>query len=331
MSDTAHPHLISVDWGTTSLRCMLVDENGAILEQAKAERGILKTGGVPFDQILHEQIERFLPRFPDGEIVPVLMSGMIGSRQGWQEAAYLRCPASPQKLAQSLQPVTTAGQSLTRCDVRIVPGMDIAEDVAAGALPDVMRGEETQVFGAMLAAGVSDGIFVLPGTHSKWVHVEAGTISRFRTYMTGEIYASLLSSTILGHFAKSDSDDQEGFTFGVKTAERAGSHAAPGDLLNMAFTARSRVLHGELAEAAVRSYLSGLLIGAEILSATRHYATLPGPQTEHPFVVHVIGDDALMQRYSQAASLLGGSVEPAITNPVPAAHLAIARLAGIVA
>lgn len=323
--------MISVDWGTTSLRCTLVGDNGVVLDQTKVERGILKTDGEPFSDILYAEIKTFLHRFGDGATVPVLMSGMIGSRQGWQEAAYLRCPASPQDLAQSLLRIGTANSPLAGCDVRIVPGMDITEDAESGALPDVMRGEETQVLGALLGAKLADGVFVLPGTHSKWVHVEAGTITRFRTFMTGEIYAALLSSTILGRLAESDINDEDGFALGVDTAARVAHRASPGDLLNMVFTARSRVLHGELEETAVRSYLSGLLIGAEISSGAGMDHEASTNSTEHPFVVHIIGDDALQQRYMKAASRIGGTVTPAINNPVSIAHLAIARLAGIVA
>lgn len=310
---------------------MLVGENGAVLEQTKTERGILKADGQPFGEILHGQIERFLPCFADGTTVPVLMSGMIGSRHGWQEATYLRCPASPHDLAESLLSVATTDSPLDGCDVRIVPGMDIIEDSASGLLPDVMRGEETQVFGALLGAGLTDGVFVLPGTHSKWVRVEAGTITRFRTFMTGEIYAALLSSTILGRMAQSDIDDKQGFALGVDTAARAVHQASPGDLLNMVFTARSRVLHGELEETAVRSYLSGLLIGAEIISGAEPDNNASTQVPGQSFVAHIIGDDALQQRYAIAASRIGGEVKSTIDNPVATAHLTIARLAGIVA
>lgn len=327
MSAAPLPHLISVDWGTTSLRCKLVGDDGSVLEQAQAERGILKTEGQPFSDILYGQIEPFLPHFAAGTVVPVLMSGMIGSRQGWQEAAYLSCPASPYDLAQNLLPIDTADTSLAGCDVRIVPGMDIADDVASGVLPDVMRGEETQVFGALLGAGLQDGVFVLPGTHSKWVLVEAGTITRFRTFMTGEIYAALLDATILGRLAHGTVDSDQGFALGVDTASQADHWAGPGHMLNMVFTARSRVLHGELDETAVRSYLSGLLIGAEIVSGADRGIDASSNHQNEPFVVHIIAEDVLQQRYKKAASLIGGEIKSTVENPVPIAHLAIARLA----
>lgn len=329
MSD-ATPCLVSVDWGTTSLRCKLVGRDGTVLEQAQAARGILRTDGQSFAEILMEQIEEYLARFADDVAVPVVMSGMIGSRQGWQEAAYLRCPASPHDLAQGLSSIDTTGSPLARCDVRIVPGMDIGDDPQQGTLPDVMRGEETQVLGALLRAGQTDGVFVLPGTHSKWVSVEAGAITRFRTFMTGEVYAALLDATILGRLVEGEEDDEQVFARGVETAASADTWAGPGHMLNLFFTARSRVLHGELDETAVRGYLSGLLIGAEILGG----ATIAKAGARHgedqPIAVTIIGEEALQRRYAKAVSILGGTSEPAVGDPVPLAHLAIARLAGLV-
>lgn len=330
MSTDPSPHLVSVDWGTTSLRCTLVAADGTALRQTKAERGILKTDGRAFADILHDEIQHFLAHFSADKSVPVILSGMIGSRQGWHEAPYLRCPASPQDLARELLRVDTAHSPLARCDVRIVPGMDVVEDKASGALPDVMRGEETQVLGALLGAKLDDGVFVLPGTHSKWVTVEAGTITGFRTFMTGEIYEALLRATILGHLAESaDDESDDGFAFGVRTAASVADTAGPGDLLNMVFSARARVLHNELAGTAVRNYLSGLLIGSEIRSGAGVHSFAPAGSSEHSFTAYIIGDDALQKRYMQAASIMGGTIKPAIDSPVSRAHLAIAGFAGM--
>lgn len=306
---------------------MLVDGDGAVLEHVKSEQGILNTGERSFDEVLSGEIAPWLARFPDGARVPVLMSGMIGSRQGWQEATYLRCPASPQDLARNLLVVRTVDTPLAGCDVRIVPGMDVVGTADYREFPDVMRGEETQVFGALLDAGINDGVFVLPGTHSKWVCVTNGTIAKFQTYMTGEIFAALLDATILGKLADGDAESEAGFALGVETARGADAWAGPGQLLNMAFTARSRVLHGEMEPGAVRSYLSGLLIGAEFKSGISLGSGAHGV----PQAVFVIGEDALCGRYEQAARLLGVETNVAVHNPVPIAHLAIARLVHFVA
>ena len=325
------PILVSVDWGTTSLRCALVASDGTTLEQTKAARGILHTNGQSFAAILLDAIGPFEQRFTDGESVPVLLSGMIGSRQGWHEAPYLRCPASPQDLARSLLRVDTKQTPLAGCDVRIVPGMDVTEQAAPDALPDVMRGEETQVLGALIGAELQDGVFVLPGTHSKWVTVEAGTIVGFRTFMTGEVYAALLNATILGQLAEGDEHDDDSYALGVRTAARLADRAGPGELLNMIFTARSRVLHDELKDTAVPSYLSGLLIGAEIASGAGRSINTSRTSAGSAFTVCIIGDETLQKRYMQAASIMGGTINPAVDNPVAKAHLAIAGLAGMTA
>jgi 2-dehydro-3-deoxygalactonokinase len=329
VSDVAAPLLISVDWGTTSLRCMLVDGDGAVLAHVKSDRGILKTGGQAFGDVLFGEIAPWLDRFPEGSRVPVLLSGMIGSRQGWQEATYLRCPASPHDLARNLMVIDTVDSPLSGCDVRIVPGMDIADPTNDSVLPDVMRGEETQVFGALLGAGLSDGVFVLPGTHSKWVLVEKGTIVKFHTFMTGELYAALLEATILGRLAEDGVESEEGFALGVDTATRTNDWAGPGQFLNMVFTARSRVLHGELEPSAVRGYLSGLLIGAEILSGLKAGIDAGGNCGQRS--AYVIGENVLRDRYEKAAAQLRVETRSVGENPVPIAHLAIARLAGLVA
>lgn len=305
---------------------MLVDGEGAILDQARSDFGILNCADRSFGMVLSDQIAVWFERFPGEVRIPVLMSGMIGSRQGWQEADYLRCPASPHDLARSLLPVAATTAGLERCDVRIVPGMDIAGVTEDCALPDVMRGEETQVFGALLGARINHGVFVLPGTHSKWVLVEKGMIAKFHTYMTGEVYAALLDATILGKLADDSTESEEGFALGVGTARGAHAWAGPGQLLNMAFTARSRVLHGEMEPSAVRSYMSGLLIAAEMQSGR----SVGSGRDDAPRPVYVIGEDSLCRRYQEAAVLLGVETKVAVQNPVPIAHLAIARLADFV-
>lgn len=329
----ASPALISVDWGTTSLRCWLLAPGGEILDASRTERGILKTDGLPFPAVLHQQIAPWLERFDsDGTKVPVVMSGMIGSQQGWQEAAYLRCPASPSELANALAKVDTSSTDLADCDIHIVPGMDLAGDDEEGELPDVMRGEETQVLGALLAADQDTGVFVLPGTHSKWVFVENGSITEFRTFMTGEIYAALLDTTILGRLAEPGEHDDDAFTKGVNTALVSDDWAGPGNLLNMVFSARTRVLHGELEKTAVKSYLSGLLIGAEILSgADAAWFAVSELNDREDANLQIIGETELQKRYAEAARIAGLQAQSVTGNTVPIAHLEIAKLAGLVA
>lgn len=323
----ANPALISVDWGTTSLRCFLVAADGTVLDYTRAERGILKTGGQPFAAILHDLVGPWLKRCSSAKEVPVLMSGMIGSRQGWQEAPYLRCPASPVDLGQALMPVTDSLGALAACSIHIVPGIDT---VKAG-VPDVMRGEETQVLGALISAGVEVGMFVLPGTHSKWVAVKSRTIVDFQTFMTGETYAALLDHTILGGMCKAREHDSDAFEFGIATAHETCTRSIEaGELLHLVFSARTRVLHGQLEATGVASYLSGILIGAECLSGLDTGAATREDKA-HPFTVFVLADEPLRDRYETAVASAGYQLEPQITNAVPTAHFEIAKLAGLMA
>ena len=99
---------------------------------------------------------------------PIILSGMIGSRQGWREAALCALPGRPRRcrraphLDRQCQP--SAGS-------RWCPALTTTQR----GMPDVMRGEETQIFGAL---GTGSGLCVLPGTHSKWATVEGGTHCR---------------------------------------------------------------------------------------------------------------------------------------------------------
>jgi 2-dehydro-3-deoxygalactonokinase len=130
------------------------------------------------------------------------------------------------------------------------------------------------VLGAMILQGIGEGTFVIPGTHSKRIIVEGGRITGFRSFMTGELFAALLDHTILGRLAAGRAHDDDGFAQGVATARSAHeAGAGPGDLMNLVFSARTRVLAGGLREGAVASYLSGLLIGAELMS---HRTVLAG-------------------------------------------------------
>ncbi len=314
--------LVSVDWGTTSLRCALVDESGEVRARTHSSKGILNTDGATFDEVLFAEIEPWLREADTGGAkLPIMMSGMIGSRQGWKEAAYLRCPASPADLAQNLRKVATDNSALADCDIRIVPGMDT---VANDGRADVMRGEETQVFGALIDAGLTEASFVLPGTHSKWVEVRDGRLAAFATYMTGEIFAALLDATILGRLATGNEHDPAGFAEGVACAQSAADDGAgPGDLLNLVFSARSSVLAGNLGEPAVRSYLSGLLIGSELLSGRTRFAS-------RTTSVHVIADRPLQDRYIEAGAEIGLDMIVVGDDMVATAHHLIAGKAGLI-
>ena len=169
--------LVAIDWGTSALRGARLDESGRVLEERSAPLGILNVPDGDFAATFAAQFGDWMK--PPGTLC--LISGMAGSRQGWAEAPYVSCPAGPAELARHLHWIE-GGPFPGR--IALVPGLsDTQRDV-----PDVMRGEEVQIFGAMSLAGLTEGLFVLPGTHSKWATVRGGRIVGFRTFMTGEAF-----------------------------------------------------------------------------------------------------------------------------------------------
>ncbi|MCM2341530.1 2-dehydro-3-deoxygalactonokinase [Rhodoferax sp.] len=266
--------LLAVDWGTSSLRGAWLDARGQTVEERSFARGILTVAPGEFPSVFNACFGDWMQR-PDAFC---LMSGMVGSKQGWLEAPYCTCPAGFTEVAAKLAWVEPAR-------VAIVSGLCCDND----GIPDVMRGEETQIFGALQLLGLQEALLVLPGTHSKWVRVQAGQIQSFSTFMTGEFFALLRQHSILSRtLPASDGDfDREAFDQGVTLALRSSS------LLHSAFSTRTLSLFDRLPAASLPSYLSGLVIGEEVRAQT-----LP----VHAEVV-IIGSESLTQRYQRALAL----------------------------
>jgi 2-dehydro-3-deoxygalactonokinase len=287
--------LIAIDWGTSSFRAYRLSAEGALLDKRSAPLGILQVQASRFAEALGSQIADWLGA---GE-APVVMSGMIGSRQGWQEVPYVSCPAGVAQLA--------AGMREVRWDSHrawIAPGLSSRD---ASGVPDVMRGEETQLAGILDQLPPSACV-CLPGTHSKWVEVRAGKILHFSTYMTGETFAVLKEHSILGRMMSEAPTDLSWFDAGVRRAQD------PGGLLHHVFGVRARGLFGELADVASASYLSGILVGHELTSARTDAG-----------LVHLLGAPHLVAIYARALNLLGGDV--VTLDPDAAVHglLSLAR------
>jgi 2-dehydro-3-deoxygalactonokinase len=245
--------MIAVDWGTSSLRCYRLGARGEIQESRSSPHGILNVPAGQFSRVLDEQIAGW-------NETPIVMSGMVGSRQGWVEVPYVQCPAGFDEIAAALKKVQWGGRSAW-----IVPGLSCRD---AAGVPDVMRGEETQILGAG-----AEGLVCLPGTHSKWVEVKNGRIERFSTYMTGEAFAVLKQHSILGRMMEEGKPDAAAFAEGVA---RSG---AAGGLLHHLFGVRTRGLMGELGAPASASYLSGILVGHELRTqGARQFAILGAPE-----------------------------------------------------
>lgn len=267
MSEAA---LVGVDWGTSSLRAALLDGNGAVLQERSAPRGILTVEPGGFPAVLQEVCGDWLA---SGR--RCLVCGMAGSRQGWQEVPYCECPAGIGELAARLLWIEPRR-------IAIVPGLCCEND----GVPDVMRGEEVQVFGAADLLGAGDAVAVLPGTHSKWVRIERGRVAGFTTFMTGETYALLRRHSILARTLPADDGplQEQAFLRGIDHARRTGN------LLRSAFSARTLALFGRMPAQDQASYLSGLVIGEELRSQP-----LPA---DTPVIA--IGAAALTRRYELA-------------------------------
>ncbi|MCG8504609.1 MAG: 2-dehydro-3-deoxygalactonokinase [Sphingomonadales bacterium] len=267
---------IAIDWGSSAFRAFLIGDEGTSLARISTDDGVLMTGNKSFLQVLEANCGRWLA---EHGTMPIIMSGMIGSRNGWQETDYMPCPVSADSLAHNPVTIDNDGE-LT---IRIVPG--VSGPNMFGGL-DVMRGEEVQVFGALAALGLDTALVCLPGTHSKWCIVETGAIASLTTFMTGEIFALIRRESSISSLIEDEKFDQTSFMQGTEAGRsKAG-------LLNKLFSIRASVLLDDLHCLSRASYLSGMLIGREIMAVTAALGTVDD--------VILVGNEALTHRYVAA-------------------------------
>jgi len=289
MRPDQNSRLLALDWGTSSLRAYLLGPGGVVLQSRSEPWGIMFTPGGDFSATLASIVEAW--QLPPS--LPAIACGMVGSAQGWREVPYRLCPAGAAELAGGV--VNVQRQDGGR--LHIVPGLRLDTQP-----PDVMRGEETAIIGTIAeTSDRADALFVLPGTHSKWVRVQDKRITAFETYMTGEMFAALRDHTILGRPARDaqagmlapaeDNAMPAAFTRGVTAIRDSGKTR----LSALLFSVRTLVLMGQLSAQASLEYLSGLLIGEEISCAA--VGGRLGPV--------LIGDPGLCNRYAHALGLFG--------------------------
>jgi 2-dehydro-3-deoxygalactonokinase len=276
-ASTSNLRLLGIDWGTSNRRAYLVDGAGACLSLHADGEGMLAAR-----PDFAGSFAGLLAAMDLGPDIPVVASGMVGSAQGWREVPYLGIDvpleALPDRLVRIDDP--RAGRPCL-----IVPGY-----AQRGAHVDVMRGEETQLLGAV-ALGRRDGWFVLPGTHSKWVRLEDGVVRHIATFMTGELFATLSTHGTLAPLMAGEGDDEQAFVAGLDEARRG----AP--LSNALFGVRARVVTGAMAAAQARGFVSGLLVGTEVVAALAQLGA------DAPLAC--IGSQALRDRYARAAAHYG--------------------------
>jgi 2-dehydro-3-deoxygalactonokinase len=238
-----------VDWGTSSFRLWLIDEDGTVLGERRSSEGMTTAASTGFAQVLQSHLSALFA--PDD--IPVIVCGMAGARQGWVEAGYIDTPTLLSAILTGA--VSVPGQ---KRDVRILPGLAQRSKQA----PDVMRGEETQLLGAIAADAHGEQIVCMPGTHSKWVRVVDGAVTGFSTFMTGELFDVITKHSILSH-AVTGAEAMPADAAALEAAVKA-AFDQPALATSLIFGARAgQLLHG-LTAVGAQARISGTLIGAEI-------------------------------------------------------------------
>ena len=304
---------ILADWGTTNLRAWAMGHGGEILGHRSQGSGLLAVK----ERRFAETFVGFCGDWLDAKRpVPALLSGMVGSKMGWREAPYLSAPVMLSALGRHL----CFAADIPGAAVWIVPGITLDDP----AQPEVMRGEEAQIPGALSLLRQDGGVFLLPGTHAKWAIVEAGRLVAFRTYMTGEVYGLLKTAGTIGQLMEGEEGSAPAaFERGVALSRSPDA----ANLLHSLFSVRTLALLERLPRRSLSRYLSGLLIGAE-LEDGRQWLAARGMA---PAVV-AIGSPEMLDTYAAAAGLCGLALERLRSDQVlPGALMSIARVAGLIA
>jgi 2-dehydro-3-deoxygalactonokinase len=262
-------HFLSCDWGTSSFRLKLVKTGTLVtLAEVQNNQGIASTnlqwqegGPIPtgsqdrflfYSSVIASAITE-LEKKQNNSLsgVPVILSGMASSTLGMIQLPYKKLPFKTD--GSDLKVERVAASKDFGHDVFVISG--VCSDT------DVMRGEETQIVGAVDPSNKDDGVFILPGTHSKHIHVQNNVADSFKTYMTGELFGILSTNSTLTQGLVGDggidNGDKESFIQGVKDSVNS-------NLLNGLFRVRTRFVLDQLPASHNRNYLSGLLIGTEV-------------------------------------------------------------------
>ena len=273
-----NPTWAAVDWGTSNLRLWVVGASGQVITALSSIKGMNALSVGEFEPAL---LELIAPYLHDDVILPVICCGMVGARQGWQDAGYVVVPCD----ISTTPKMTHVTSHDPRISVHIVAG------IKQQSPADVMRGEETQIMGFVRKHPNFDGVICLPGTHTKWVHISAGEVVSFQTFMTGELFALLSTQSVLRHSVDTEAFDQDSFTTALGDVM-----SRPQVIAAQLFSLRAASLIGDQSAAQGRARLSGLLIGLELAGARPYWL---GQN------VAIIGADTLAKHYQSALLLQG--------------------------
>lgn len=265
---------IAIDWGSTNLRAWHF-QDGVCLESRQSEAGVTRLNGRPPEAVLAEVTEGW-----SSDTTPVVMAGMVGSNAGWKIAPYLPCPTSLDGIGERLTQVKE--------HVWIIPGLCVSSDDNH----NVMRGEETQLLGASELAPAS--LYVMPGTHCKWVEADNHQIRDFRTVMTGELHHLLLRHSLVGAGLPEQTASDDAFDAGLTRG------LASPEILPQLFEVRAAHVLGTLAREQVSEFLSGLLIGGEVATMNARFADSQA--------ITLVASPSLSARYQRAFRAIGRAV-----------------------
>lgn len=305
---------VAADWGSSNLRVWGLDQHDQVIAHASSDKGMLALTPAQYEAELLRLITDWLPA---NHQMDVVVCGMAGARQGWLEAAYLPVPTSLHQLGMGAVTPHLANPQLR---VYLLPGL--SQTRADAASFDVMRGEETQLAGLLMHQPHVSGFACLPGTHSKWAQLEAGTVTGFSTYLTGELYQLLARQSVLRHSIGSD-DLSDGICRDAFRAAVCESYEAPEAFSSRLFGLRAQdLLDTQLPSNSTRNNvlaarLSGLVIGLELSGASRQFAKDAS--------ITLIGNQALCQRYVLALDTLGRPAQHLDGSTAVLAGLSLAR------
>lgn len=270
---------IALDWGSTNLRAFLYQQ-GECTAQIRSERGVTRLEGTTPQHVFNDIMAPW-----QSLNLPVIMAGMVGSNAGWVDVPYLAAPVSLDTLGEHLFAVEAA----MPVKAWIVPGICINRDDNC----NVMRGEETQLAGALTVSPAP--LYLMPGTHSKWVQAEDGVIRDFRTAMTGELHHLLMNHSLIGKGLPEQQPASDVFRQALEIG-----YSQP-EITGRLFEVRAAHVLNRLEKSSVSDWLSGLLIGSEVAQMLKHF----GPGSGNKYHVTVIGNPQLTERYGLALTLAG--------------------------
>lgn len=270
---------IAVDWGTSNFRALSV-RNGVVIKTVQDSCGVGRCQRAELPGILQQQMQRLGEAWD--EQLPVMLCGMIGSNIGIADAGYLEMPLSFSQLLGK-------GRALTG----ILPNpLTLRPGICDRRVNEICRGEEMQLAGALTHSDAS--LFAAVGTHSKWLSVDRSRqrVTGLRTIMTGELYHLLLNHSVVGKGLPEQVNSAAAFQSGVETAVTVVREE--GELVTELFRCRGRYILDELAKEEAASWLSGLLMGYEIVRGH------PGGDE----TVCFIGSETLLPHYQRACDIL---------------------------